>query len=369
MTDTHLNKLEILRLKQQDVSVTELKNTVRFKETSLEKSEKDLKDISKMLSSSHINQKIVAELQQKEKMLEQRLRTGMDINLLKGKLKNEINLHEYQKQKMEKASGRYQQRQKELPLSLPSKDSIRSKSLSVNPLPDMRKLTLNERQQQIQKIENNRSITQLDLSGIHLKSEEIKALSSLLTKKIYMTTLNLSETNLCNDHIQDIVKALYSNNKLTAINLKNNKKLTDEKALKQIDIYLKRNAALLTITFSPQRKEVFKTLVNNDALWFEAACQGWYEVSKALLDANFKIKTVDSHKATALHIASQKGHLSVVKLLVEQHIDLLAKNDKSESALDLAIRLKQQAIVGYLEPIILKNRIRQLEDKLRKKSF
>jgi ankyrin repeat protein len=67
-----------------------------------------------------------------------------------------------------------------------------------------------------------------------------------------------------------------------------------------------------------------------------AASFGYLDVCRLLLDGGAKVDPVDKWQETPLHWAARRGHLSVVKLLVDREADVGLKNDKNQTARDVA---------------------------------
>jgi ankyrin repeat protein len=107
------------------------------------------------------------------------------------------------------------------------------------------------------------------------------------------------------------------------------------------------------------------------ALMF-AAAGGFYEASKLLIEAGANVNIameasaqyidkvvadiaegkegVEPHKngLTALMFAASEGHLDVVKLLIDEHADLLAVDDEGDSALIYALKGNFTSVATYL---------------------
>jgi len=84
-----------------------------------------------------------------------------------------------------------------------------------------------------------------------------------------------------------------------------------------------------------------------------AASHGHLEVCRLLLDWGAKVDPVDWLKETPLHDAVQRGHLSVAKLLVERGADVRLKNNKGQTASDMARIQGMTVVVNWLESVSL----------------
>lgn len=89
-------------------------------------------------------------------------------------------------------------------------------------------------------------------------------------------------------------------------------------------------------------------------LWFESAKQEDVNVVKFLFDSGMKINidAEDANYWTALHWASFKGNLKVVKFLVEAGIDLYMEDLSSNNALDIAVHESHNNITEYLMAVM-----------------
>ena len=61
-------------------------------------------------------------------------------------------------------------------------------------------------------------------------------------------------------------------------------------------------------------------------------------VLNKLIETNINLNYQDYYGTTGLMLASEYGFIDIVKLLLDNHVDIYIKNQKSESALDLAGR-------------------------------
>ena len=82
-----------------------------------------------------------------------------------------------------------------------------------------------------------------------------------------------------------------------------------------------------------------------------AAFHGHLDVCRLLLDWGAKVDYVDKVKDTPLHDAACKGHLSVVKLLVERGADIRAKNEKGQTASDVARSEGKEDVAEWLDSV------------------
>jgi ankyrin repeat protein len=83
----------------------------------------------------------------------------------------------------------------------------------------------------------------------------------------------------------------------------------------------------------------------------KAAFYGYLEVCRLLLDWGAKVDPVDYLKYTPLHWAALGGHLSVAKLLVERGADGRVKNNKGQTASELARSLGKKDVAEWLDSI------------------
>jgi len=83
----------------------------------------------------------------------------------------------------------------------------------------------------------------------------------------------------------------------------------------------------------------------------KAAFYGYLEVCRLLLDWGAKVDPVDYLKYTPLHWAALGGHLSVTKLLVERGADGRVKNNKGQTASELARSLGKKDVAEWLDSI------------------
>jgi ankyrin repeat protein len=72
---------------------------------------------------------------------------------------------------------------------------------------------------------------------------------------------------------------------------------------------------------------------------------------RLLLDWGAKVDPVDQWKYTPLHHAARKGHLSVVKLLVERGADVRVKNGRGQTASDMARSEGKKDVAEWLDSV------------------
>jgi ankyrin repeat protein len=81
-----------------------------------------------------------------------------------------------------------------------------------------------------------------------------------------------------------------------------------------------------------------------------AAWNGQLDVCRLLLDWGAKVDVL-RRKNTPLHDAAERGHLSVVKLLVESGADVGVKNDRGQTASDVARSLGKKDVADWLDSV------------------
>ena len=107
--------------------------------------------------------------------------------------------------------------------------------------------------------------------------------------------------------------------------------------------------------------EVFLTLKNNEGdNFFHIACKkGYFNIVEYFLkDLKMKylVNIADINLNTPLHLASEKGHLSIVNILIDMGADMNAKNKDENNPLELSCRK------GYFEVSkVLINRYPKIE--------
>eukprot|EP00976_Prorocentrum_cordatum_P106280 1194422-Prorocentrum_minimum.AAC.1 len=79
------------------------------------------------------------------------------------------------------------------------------------------------------------------------------------------------------------------------------------------------------------------------------ASQGHMTVLQMLLDAGASVNTSYMQGTTGLHIAAQKGHKRMIEALVKHGADRSVKDDKGETAWDIAKRHRMVGMRGLLE--------------------
>ena len=84
-----------------------------------------------------------------------------------------------------------------------------------------------------------------------------------------------------------------------------------------------------------------------------AAYFGYLEVCRLLLDWRAKVDPLDWLKETPLHDAARSGQLSVAKLLVERGADVRLKNDKGQTASDMARSKGKTYVAEWLDLLSL----------------
>ena len=94
----------------------------------------------------------------------------------------------------------------------------------------------------------------------------------------------------------------------------------------------------------------FRNAFGHSALQI-AAFHGHLAVCHLLLEWRAKVDHVDKVKDTPLHNAACKGHLSVVKLLVERGADIRAKNEKGQTASDVARSEGKEDVAEWLDSV------------------
>ena len=95
-----------------------------------------------------------------------------------------------------------------------------------------------------------------------------------------------------------------------------------------------------------ERRNAFQRTALLRAAWF-----GHLDVCRLLLDWGAKVDTQDTWKDTPLHDAAWKGLLSVVKLLVERGADVRLKNDKGQTASDVARKQGHNSVADWLDSV------------------
>mmetsp|Transcript_119754 Transcript_119754/g.298737 ORF Transcript_119754/g.298737 Transcript_119754/m.298737 type:complete len:800 (-) Transcript_119754:221-2620(-) len=92
---------------------------------------------------------------------------------------------------------------------------------------------------------------------------------------------------------------------------------------------------------------------------FEAAAQGRVAiVSKFLKEGKYSVASVNYDGRTALHLASEKGHLPVVKLLVERQANVLSEDHWGNTPLSGAERNSHFRIADFLRDCGAKSLVR-----------
>ena len=76
-----------------------------------------------------------------------------------------------------------------------------------------------------------------------------------------------------------------------------------------------------------------------------ASQQGHLEVVKLLIEKGIYINQTDSNGWNALHWASEKGHKEIVQILIEKGIDINQTNKDGQNALHLASERNHKGIV------------------------
>jgi ankyrin repeat protein len=79
------------------------------------------------------------------------------------------------------------------------------------------------------------------------------------------------------------------------------------------------------------RADIYSSTALHTAAWY-----GRLEVCRLLLDWGAKVDALNRWKNTPLHNAAKGGYLSVVQLLVKRGADSSLKNDKNQTASDVA---------------------------------
>jgi len=91
---------------------------------------------------------------------------------------------------------------------------------------------------------------------------------------------------------------------------------------------------------------------NNTAL-IEASKRNFVSAARILLENLGADRDFTNHmKHTALSVAGMNGHLSMVKLLVEQGSNVLIENCEQNNCLDNAVSMEKLEAVEYLESFV-----------------
>ena len=85
-----------------------------------------------------------------------------------------------------------------------------------------------------------------------------------------------------------------------------------------------------------------------DKAFLRAAGEGRETVIQFLLENGVNIAAKDEYERTALHLAAEKGHEAVARLLLEKGADIAAKNDDGWTVLHLAARNGHEAVASLL---------------------
>ena len=85
---------------------------------------------------------------------------------------------------------------------------------------------------------------------------------------------------------------------------------------------------------------------------FLASNQGHVEIVRLLIENGIDVNHIDPHTGqNALHFASTNGSLEIVKLLIEKGIDINQKDFLEEKALDCAIKNNHRQTVKFINSL------------------
>jgi len=96
------------------------------------------------------------------------------------------------------------------------------------------------------------------------------------------------------------------------------------------------------------RKEIEQSQPRMDNRLRKAIQNNDFSEFKSLVDQGIAINTRDEHSWTPLMIASQVGHLEIIKYLVEKGANVNAKNDNDHTSLIFATYFNRPEIIKYL---------------------
>lgn len=91
----------------------------------------------------------------------------------------------------------------------------------------------------------------------------------------------------------------------------------------------------------------------NSAL-MDSVTQGAYKTVELLIANHADLNRRNKIGNTAAHIAALNGRLSILQLLVEKRIDVLAKNFEDFTCFDHAQNMANQEAANFLEPVVIK---------------
>jgi len=110
-----------------------------------------------------------------------------------------------------------------------------------------------------------------------------------------------------------------------------------------INLLLQKNNIALNIVNSNEETPTISVLLSNKLTGTEKK-----EIIDKFIEKGSNINMVDSNGNSPIMYAIQKNHLSTVDLLINNGGDINIKNKKDETALNIALNMKNKPIINYL---------------------